>query len=136
MAGRARAGWDDVARLATALPEVTEGPGRQWSVRRKLFVFERPLRRADLAFLGDRAPAEPPLGAWVPDLGVKEALLGSQPAAYFTTPHFDGYPMVLARLDALDPAELGELVVDAWLTRAPRTLARRWLEEHPDLDRS
>jgi hypothetical protein len=136
VAGRARADWADVARCATALPEVTEGPGRQWHVHGKPFVLERPLRRADLAYLGERAPAEPPLGAWVPDLGVKEALLGSQPAVYFTTPHFDGYPMVLARLDRLDPVELGELVVDAWLTRAPRTLARRWLEEHPDLDRT
>ena len=131
----AGATWTDVGRAATALPEVTEGPGRQWQVRGKLFVLERPLRRADLAFLGERAPTEPPLGAWVPDLGVKEALLASAPGVYFTTPHFDGYPMVLARLDALDPAELGELVVDAWLTRAPRTLARRWLEEHPELGR-
>jgi len=126
--------WDDVARGALALPEVTEGTSRGsrvWQVRGKAFVLERPLRRADLEHLGDRAPAEAPLGAWVPDLGVKEALLGAQPDVYFTTPHFDGYPMVLVRLGALERGELEELVVEAWLTRAPRTLARQWLADHP-----
>ena len=128
-------GWDDVRALALALPEVGERTSRghpEWRVRDRLFVWERPLRRADLAHLGDRAPDTPPLGAWVPDLGVKEALLASEPDLFFTTPHFDGYPMVLARLDALDPGELREIVVDSWLTRAPRTLARQWLAEHGD----
>jgi hypothetical protein len=126
--------WDDVARCALALPEVTEGTSRGsrvWQVRGKAFVHERPLRRADVEHLGDRAPAQTPLAAHVSDLGVKEALLATEPAVFFTTPHFDGYPMVLARLDELDAAELEELVVDAWLTRAPRTLARRWLADHP-----
>ena len=69
----------------------------------------------------------------VPDLGAKEALLADDPAVYFTTPHFDGYPIVLARLDGLDATELGELVVEAWLDRAPKTVARAWLAE---LDRN
>jgi hypothetical protein len=62
---------------------------------------------------------------------VKEALLGAEADVFFTTPHVDGYPIVLARLDALGPAELAELVTDAWLCRAPRPLARRRLAGHP-----
>lgn len=123
--------WADVRRCAGALPETTEQPERHWAVRGRAFVFERPLRAADLAALGGRAPAEAPLGAWVEDLGAKEALLASEPEVWFTTPHFDGYPLVLGRLDALDPQELAEVVTDAWLTRAPVTLRRRWLTENP-----
>jgi hypothetical protein len=125
-------GWEDVRALALALPEVGEGTLRghlEWRVHDRLFVWERPLRRADLAHLGDRAPDAPPLGAWVPDLGAKEALLTDDPATYLTTPHFDGHPIVLARLDRIDPRELEELVTEAWLTRAPRRLARAWLDD-------
>jgi hypothetical protein len=123
--------WDDVATVANGLPGATESSARTWRVRDKVFVLERPLRAADRAHLVDRAPQEPPLGVHVADLGVKEALLAAEPAVFFTTPHFDGYPMVLARLDELDVAELRELVVDAWLSRAPRTLARQWLAGNP-----
>jgi hypothetical protein len=123
--------WDDVRSIAGGLPGASETSERTWRVRDKVFVLERPLRAADRAHLGDRAPAEPPLGVHLPDLQVKDALLGAEPDVFFTTPHFDGYPMVLARLDALDVEELRELVVDAWLSRAPRTLARQWLAEHP-----
>ena len=125
-------GWEDVRALALALPEVGEGTSRghlEWRVHDRLFVWERPLRRADLAHLGDRAPDAPPLGAWVPDLGAKEALLTDGPATYLTTPHFDGHPIVLALLDRIDPRELEELVTEAWLTRAPRRLARAGLDD-------
>jgi hypothetical protein len=122
--------WADVRSIASELPATSETSERTWRVRDKLFVLERPLRVADRVHLGDRAPADPPLGFRVADLGVKEALLASAPDVYFTTPHFDGYPMVLARLDALDVSELREIVVDAWLSRAPRTLAGEWLAEH------
>lgn len=117
--------WADVRRCAGALPETTEQPALRWSVRGRAFVFERPLRPADRAALGDRAPADAPLCAWVEDLGAKEALLAGGPDVWFTTPHFDGYPLVLARLDALDVDELTEVVTDAWLVRAPVTLRRR-----------
>ena len=124
--------WTHVRAVAGDLPETVEKPGNVWQVRGRTFVLERPLRRADREVLGERAPDAAPLGLHVADLGVKEALLGAEPEVFFATPHFDGYPMVLARLDALDPDELRELVVDAWLSRAPRTLARRWLEVRAD----
>ncbi|MEU4716899.1 MmcQ/YjbR family DNA-binding protein [Micromonospora purpureochromogenes] len=119
--------WDDVRRLALALPETTERPSYDgapaWRVRDKPFVWERPLRRADHDALGDAAPDGPILGAQLPDLGAKEALLADDPAIYFTTPHFDGYPAVLVRLGRITVPELTELVLDAWYARAPKRLA-------------
>ena len=54
------------------------------------------------------------------------ALLADEPAVYFTTPHFDGYPAVLVRLDVIARDDLDELVVEAWLARAPKRLAKAW----------
>ncbi|MGY1735392.1 MmcQ/YjbR family DNA-binding protein [Geodermatophilus sp. SYSU D00684] len=122
--------WADVRRLALALPGTTEGTsfGRPaWKVRDRAFVWERPLSRADVEQLGDAAPEGPVLGAAVADEGVKHALVADDPAVYLTTPHFDGYAAVLVRLDAIDVAELGELVTEAWLARAPARLAREYL---------
>ncbi|RKN40612.1 MmcQ/YjbR family DNA-binding protein [Micromonospora endolithica] len=119
--------WDDVRRIALSLPETTEKPSYDglpaWKVRDKGFVWERPLRRADLEALGDAAPAGPILGARVPDLGAREALLADDPAVYFTTPHLDGYPAVLVRLARIDTDELTELITEAWYARAPKRLA-------------
>jgi hypothetical protein len=124
--------WDDVRRIALALPETTEQSGREghvgWRVKDKGFVWERPLRRADFEALGDAAPDGPILGARVPDLGAKEALLAADPDVYFTTPHFNGYPAVLVRLARIAPADLEELVVEAWLARAPKRLAAQYLD--------
>ncbi|PRY42235.1 MmcQ/YjbR family DNA-binding protein [Umezawaea tangerina] len=120
--------WDDVHRLAMAMPEAEERSPRDWRVKGKGFVSERPLRPADLAALGPSAPDGPIMGARVADLGVKEALLADDPAVYFTTPHFDGYASVLVRLDRIGVEELEELVVEAWLCKAPKRLAKAYLD--------
>jgi hypothetical protein len=124
--------WDEVRAIAMALPETTEQTGRDgvpdWRVRKKLFAWERPLRRSDLEALGDTAPQGPILSTRVPDLGVKEALLADDPEVYFTTPHFDGYPAVLVRLGRIDVSELNELLVEAWLAQAPKRLAAAYQE--------
>jgi len=62
----------------------------------------------------------------VADMGEREALLQGQPEAFFTTPHYDGYPAVLVRLEAVDPTELAELIEEAWRTRAPKRLVAEW----------
>jgi len=93
-------------------------------------VWERPLRPADYEALGDDAPAGDILGARVADEGVKFALVADDPAVFFTTPHFDGYPMVLVRLAAIGESELTELVTDAWLAQAPKTLVKKFLSEN------
>jgi hypothetical protein len=123
--------WDDVRRAALALPEVTEdSSGEQlgWRVKGKTFVWERPLRRGDLEALGSDAPDGPILAGHVADLGVKEALIADNPHVYFTTPHFNGYRAILVRLDRIEPAELDELVTEAWLARAPKRLAKDYLD--------
>ena len=123
--------WDDVRRMALALPETTERLSRdlrQWRVRDKLFVWERPLRRADLEALGADAPDGPILGAHVEHLVAKEALIADDPTVFFTTPHFDGYPAVLLRLDAIATEDLHEVIVEAWLARAPKRLARAYVD--------
>lgn len=130
--------WDDVSRIASALPEVTEDESRglvSWRVKNKLFAWERPLRKSDLKALGDAAPDGPILGAWVPDEGAKEALIADQPDVYFTTPHFNGYAIVLVQLEAIEADELGELVVEAWLQRAPKRVAEAYLATLDDSEK-
>ncbi len=130
------AGWDDVRRIALDLPETAERSSRglaSWRVRDKLFVWERPLRSADLRALGDEAPTGPILGARVEHLGAKEALLADDPGVYFTTPHFDGYAAVLVRLDVIPSEELEELVVEAWLASAPKRVAKEFIDSRPEL---
>jgi len=123
--------WDDVARRALALPETSEKLSRdlrQWRVKDKLFVWECPLRGTDLKALGDAAPDGPILGARVEHLVAKEAMLADDPELFFTTPHFDGYPAVLVRLDRIEPDDLDEVIVEAWLARAPPRLVKAYLE--------
>lgn len=121
------ANWQDVHRLALALPETEERIKRelrQWWVKDKLFVWERPLRPKEVEeeFEGD-APDGPILGARVEHIVAKEALLADDPQVFFTTSHFDGYPAILVRLDRISVADLEELVTEAWLVRAPKRLA-------------
>jgi hypothetical protein len=114
-----------------ALPQTSESSKRgtpEWRVKDKGFVWERPLRRADIAALGDRTPAGPILGAYVEHLGIKEALLVDDPDVFFTIPHFDGYAAVLVRLERIDVAALDELILEAWLARAPKRLAKEFLD--------
>src|SRR3954452_5706872 len=125
-------GWDDVRRLSLALPETSERLSRdlrQWRVHDKLFVWERPLRRADLQALGSAAPDGPILGARVEHLGAKEAFIADDPAIFFTTPHFDGHPSILVRLDRISLDDLDEVIVEAWLARAPKRLAKAFADE-------
>jgi len=122
--------WADVSRLALALPEAVEMDmrgQRAWKVKDKLFVWERPLRRSDLKALGDAAPDGPILGARVEHLVAKEALIATDPDVFFTTPHFDNYPAVLIKLPQISLDLLEEVVVEAWLARAPKRLVDQYL---------
>jgi hypothetical protein len=128
------ADWEDVRRIALSLPETGERPqwgNASWRVRNKPFVWERPLRAADLRALGDSAPDGPILGVRVEHLGAKEALIADDPSVYFTTPHFDGYAAVLVRLDEIALDELEEVIVEAWLCQAPKRLAKEFLDDLP-----
>jgi hypothetical protein len=124
----------DLDTLALALPEVTKEveDGRPtYSVNGKFFCFHRrPRPDAVDPETGERL--EDVLVFRVPDLGVKEMLVGDSRGIYFTTPHWNGYSAVLVRirdLGRLDRDELRDLVEEAWLTRAPKKLAKEWLAE-------
>ena len=124
----ATANWDDVRRLALALPDTEETISRGsafWRVHGKGFVWERPLRRTDLAALGLEEQPGPVLGAKVDDEATKFALVEGEPEVFFTTPHFDGYPSVLVWLNVVSLARLGEIVDDAWHATAPPALRAR-----------
>ena len=130
----AMATWEDVSRLALALPDVVEGTdtnGYKWEVHRKHFAYERPLRKRDLEELGATAPDGPILGLRVAELADKQGLIGSNPAVFFTIPHYEGYPAVLALLEMIELDQLEEVLTDAWLCRAPKRLAAAFLAEHP-----
>ncbi len=124
--------WEDVRRIAMALPEASERVSRelrQWRVKDKLFVWERPLRRGEVEALGAAAPDGPILGARVEHLVAKEALLAENSGVFFTTPHFDNHPSVLVLLDRISAEDLDEVIVEAWLARAPKRLAEAYIAE-------
>jgi hypothetical protein len=122
---------DDVAQIASALPEVTEGErhgNRTWFIGKKAFVWERPFSTADLRRFGDAAPpAGPIVAVRVEDLDEKEALLASASPAFFTIPHFDGYAAVLVQLRAVTKRDLKAAIVDAWLACASDDLVEAYL---------
>ena len=127
--------WDEVRDLALALPDASEHVSRgnaQWKVHGKGFVWERPLRRADLDSLGVTGQEGPVLGARTEDEAVKLALISEDPTVFFTTPHFDGYAAVLVHLERISRRRLAELVAEAWAATAPARLVREHLERNPD----
>lgn len=63
-------------------------------------------------------------------MGEREALLQGEPAAFFSTPHYNGYPAVLVRLELVDQVELGELIEDAWRVQAAKRVVAAWDAEH------
>lgn len=121
---------DTVARIVASLPgtaETSSATGlRWWVVKNKTIAWERPLRKSDLAALGGRAPKGTILGIWLPDLMSKMSLLSANPDVFFTTPHFDGHPSVLIPLARIDASTLRAVILDAWLSRAPKRLAAEY----------
>src|ERR671930_2505145 len=126
----------DLDALALALPQTTReisADGRPaYRVHGKLFCCHRN-RRKDAVDERTGELLDDVLMFRVPDLDVKELLLADERGIFFTTPHFDGYPAVLMRIPNLarvDRDELEEMVVEAWLTRAQKRVAKAWLAEH------
>jgi hypothetical protein len=125
----------DLDELALAMPQATkelsDDDRPAYLVHGKVFCFHRGRRRDAIdPETGERL--HDVLMFRVADLGVKELLLADDRRLFFTTPHFDGYSAVLMRigdLARLDRDELGDLVAEAWLTRAQKRIARAWLDE-------
>jgi hypothetical protein len=126
----------DLETLALSLPQTSKelsDDGRpSYLVHGKLFCCHRG-RRRDAVDPATGKRLDDVMMFRVCDLDVKDLLLGDDRGVFFTTPHFAGYPAVLLRigdLRRLDHDELEDMVVEAWLTRAQKRVAKAWLEEH------
>lgn len=122
---------DDVRAICAGLPGAFEGEGEQFGFsvlvkgKPKGFVWSwlervEPKKR--------RVVNRSVLAVRVPNLLAKQMILDSNPEAFFTEDHYNGYPAVLVRLDAISADELEPLVVEAWRSVAPKEL-RALLEE-------
>ena len=126
----------DLDELALAMPQTTkelsDDDRPTYLVHGKFFCFHRSRRRDAIdPDTGERL--DDVLVFRVADLGVKELMLADDRRLFFTTPHWDGYAAVLIRipdLARLDRDELEDAVVEAWLTRAQKRVAKAWLDEH------
>ena len=106
---------EDVRRIALSLPETSEGPSYGtpgWRVKDKLFARLREDPDALVVFR--------------PDIAEKEALIASEPGKFFQTPHYENYPAVLVRLEAMEAEELEEILTESWALKAPRKVLETW----------
>jgi hypothetical protein len=109
----------DVRTAALSLPETTEKPSYGTpGFRVKDRLFARIREEGDV------------LAIWCEDTGEKEAMIAAEPDKFFTTPHYDGHPMVLVRFDAVDRPELQELLTESWRIRAPKRVRDAFDAEH------
>jgi hypothetical protein len=124
---------DDVRQLALALPHVVEidSDGFDFRVADKGFVWSYPERRAGTSRLIRTDIAV----LYVGDEAEKQALLLGEPEVFFTTPAYDGLPLVMLRLTQVSVDRLRELITDAWRMRAPDSLVGD-LDLAPDLSRA
>ena len=108
--------WDTVREFALALPEAEESGEDRVAFRVRGQLFAWAARERDGGGLGIRVERDE-----------KQLILDSNPDAYFSSPHYDGWPGVQVRLEAIDREELRERLEDAWLIQAPKRLAAAYV---------
>ena len=124
------ASWADVRAIALDLPGAVEdasGPTTAWRVSGRAFAWERVLRRAERAQLGDRAPDGPALGVRTADPGVVDGLVAARPEVFFTVAGYGVHPMVLLDVQAAAFDDLDEAITESWLCRAPKRAVAAFL---------
>ena len=112
---------DDIRRLALDMPGAFEkesyGGRPSWRTKARMFAWIREDPEA--------------LVVWVESDEDKRALISAEPEKFFTTSHYDGHPIVLVRLEAVDAEEAEELIIESWRQRATKTAVKRWDADHP-----
>ncbi len=112
--------YDDVRTIALGLPGSFEqesyGGQPSWRTKPRMFTWIRDDPEA--------------LVVWVESVEDKTALIETDPTVFFTTSHYDGHPIVLVHLEAVDLDEAIELITESWRLRAPRTVVKKWDEEN------
>src|SRR5689334_18900683 len=119
---------DDIRRICSKLPGAMEGNER--------FGFSVEVKGKAKGFLwtwSERVHPKKPkvindgvLAVMVPNQTAKEVILGIDPEKYFTEDHYNGFPAVLVRLSAVEPAEIEDLIIEAWRTKAPKELQKQY----------
>lgn len=111
---------EDIRSIALGLPDAVERPsygGRpSWRTKTRMFTWIRDDPEA--------------LVVWVGTEEEKLALIAAEPGKFFTTSHYDGQPILLVSLDAVDVDEARELVTESWRLRAPRSAVTAWDADH------
>jgi hypothetical protein len=119
---------EDIRRAASKLPGAVMGPdGINFAVlikgKPKGFIW---LWNERIHPKKARVPNPDVLAVRVPDLDTKEMLLASSATKFFTEPHYNNYPAVLVRIEAIEADELEELIIDAWRCKAPKDLLEQY----------
>lgn len=111
---------EDVRRIALELPGAFEresyGGRPSWRTKARMFTWIREDPEA--------------LVVWVESEEDKGALIAAEPGKFFTTDHYGGHPIVLVRLEAIDPDEAAELIIESWRQRAGKTAVKQWDADH------
>ena len=97
--------------LPGAYEQLSHGGRPSWRTKPRMFTWIR-----------DEPEA---LVVWVESLDDKEIMISTEPRTFFTTPHYDGYPMVLVRLEDIGVKRARELILESWRLRAPKALLKR-----------
>ncbi|MGH3128487.1 MAG: MmcQ/YjbR family DNA-binding protein [Gaiellaceae bacterium] len=111
-------GWDTVREIVLSFPEVEESGESRTAFRVRGKIFAWAARERDGGGLGIRVDREE-----------KQLILDSNPDVYFSSPHYDGWPGVQIRLEAIEQDELRMRLEDAWLIQAPKKLAAAYAAE-------
>ena len=119
---------EDVRRIALALPETVEGTDS--------FAFSVPVKGKHRGYAWVWQERVHPKKARVPNAGVlavrvanldeKDMLLTIDERKFFTEAHYNGFPAILVRLEAVEPWELEELLTNAWRCMAPKALVAQY----------
>ena len=110
---------DEVRALILSFPEVEEGVSWGMPSFKVAGKFFTRLRSEDASLvIGDVPPEE------------REMLIEAEPGTYHLTPHYEAYPIVLARIAGLEPEVLRTLLLRSWRRKVPKKVLKAWEATH------